>query len=118
MGVAVSEGVGVGVLVGVLVEVLVGVLVRRMQLFTRTDTQLEFWFAAAMSRRPSPLKSPTAAATGFVATEKLTELWNVPLPLPTSVDTLFEARFVTTRSRRPSALKSPTVTETGFVPTP
>src|SRR5438093_10186151 len=107
VGVEVNEGVGV----------LVGVLVRSMQLFSRMDTQLAFWFAAARSRRPSPLKSPTAAETGFVATEKLTRGWKVPLPLPNSVDTLLEARFVTARSKRPSPLRSPTVTETGFVPT-
>src|SRR5438874_7681284 len=99
-----SIGVAVAVLLGVevVVGVLVGVPVRSMQLFSRTDTQLEFWFAAAKSRRPSPLKSPTAAETGFVATAKLTEGWNVPLPLPNRVDTLFEARLVTARSKRPS----------------
>src|SRR5438093_7197550 len=91
VGVEVNEGVNVGV----------GVLVRSTQLFSRMDTQLEFWFAAARSRRPSPLKSPIAAETGFVATAKLTVGWKVPLPLPSRVDTLLEERFVTAKSRRP-----------------
>src|SRR5262249_2500365 len=66
--VAVFTGVLVGVLVAVFTGVLVGVLVSATQLFNRTDTLLELKFPAVRSRRPSPLKSPTATESGPVPT--------------------------------------------------
>src|SRR5215212_2483716 len=57
-------------------------------LFSSTETSLELAFAAAASTRPSPLKSPTATATGFDPSAEVTGGRKVPVPVPINTLTL------------------------------
>src|ERR1039457_4728810 len=75
----------------------------------------------ATSSRWSPLKSPTAMASGKkLAAAILSEIgvWNVPSPLP-NITLRLEALSMLTTSSLPSPLKSPVATATvekvGFV---
>ena len=79
-----------------------------------TETLLELGLADTTSRRPSPLKSPTATPTGYEPAATFTGPLNEPVPVPSS--TLTPPALAVTRSILPSPLKSAMATERGCDP--
>src|SRR5262249_32089031 len=55
------------------------------------ETLFELLFATARSRKPSLLKSPTAAAAGLAPVWKSFLAWKLPFPFPRKTETLFVA---------------------------
>jgi hypothetical protein len=76
--------------------------------------------ATAMSGRPSPLKSPTATASGCVAvdTDRLVATWKVVSPTPIRTDTSLPPLLADTMSLMPSPFVSPTARPSGLASTP
>ena len=84
-----------------------------VQVPSRTVRLFDPLLAAAISCRPSPLKSPTAAAKGVVPALNTRVAPNVPLPLPRIIERLFVTSLADRTSWCPSPLKSPTTTARG-----
>ena len=77
--------------------------------WTRTDTVFATELVVAKSGRPSLLKSAVATPIGLVPEENtaLSEMSNVPSPLPGNIDTVLSPKFATARERLPVPRKSP-----------
>ena len=70
----------------------------------------------ARSSLPSPLKSPTATATGVPPDATVVPGANVPSVWPIRMETLAENALATAKSGMPSPLKSPSARLSGKVP--